>query len=99
MEGYLCSARKNSQNMKYRNGFLYVQNLNKSWRLVLPSTLNMEGKNFLEIAITETHTATANGEIKKIIKVLTDKFEYQFFFHLVKEHIQRYNICLRTKYT
>ena len=39
------------KNMKNRNRLLYVQRLNKQWRLVLPRTFDAEGKNFLEIGI------------------------------------------------
>jgi hypothetical protein len=34
-----AAPEKSRKNMKHRDGFLYVQNLNKQWRLVLPSTL------------------------------------------------------------
>ena len=61
--------------MKYRNGFLHVQNLNKQGRLILSSTFNVEGKNFLEIAIAESHAATAHSGLEKTMKALTDKFE------------------------
>ena len=84
--------------MKYRNGFLYVQNLNKQQRLVLPSTFNAEGKNFLEIAIAEAHAATAHGGIEKTMKALTDKFECQSFSLLVREYVGSCDICQRTKY-
>ena len=40
-----------------------AQNLTKQWSLVLTSTFNAEGKNFLEIAIADTHAATAYGGI------------------------------------
>ena len=62
--------------MKHRNGFLYVQNLNRQWRLVFPSTFNAEAKIFLEIAIVKEHAATAHDVIEKIKKALTDKLEY-----------------------
>ena len=61
--------------MKDRNGFLYVQNLNKPGRLILRMTCNTEAKNFLQIAIVEAHAATAHKMIQKTIKALTDKFE------------------------
>ena len=60
-----AAPEKSTKNMKHRNRFLYSQNLNKQWRLVLPSTFNAEGKNFLEIAIVEAHAATAHGGIEK----------------------------------
>ena len=84
--------------MKHRNRFLYVQNLNKQWRLVLPSTFNMEVKNFLEIAIAEPHAATAHGGIEKIPKALTHKFKCQSFACLVREYVGRCNVCQSTKY-
>ena len=96
----ICAGpEKSRKNMKDRNGFLYVQNLNKQWRLILPSTFNGEGKNFLEIAIAEAHAAAAHGRIKKTIKALTDKFKCQSFSRLVKEYVGSSNICQRTKYS
>ena len=83
--------------MKNRNGFLYVQNLNKQWRLVLPTTLNTEGKNVLEIAIAKAHIATPYHRIEKTMKAITNKLEYQSFSHLVREYIGIYDICHRTK--
>ena len=92
-----AGPEKSRKNMKDRNGFLYVQNLNKQWSLVLPSTFNTEGKNFLEIAIAKGHAATAHGGIKKTIKALTDKFECQSFSCLVREYVRSCDICQRTK--
>ena len=88
-----------SKNMKHRNVFLCLQNLNKQWRLVLPSTFNVEGKNFLEIAKAEAHAVTAYGGIEKTIKALTDIFECQSFSHLVGEYVRSCDICQRTKYS
>ena len=85
--------------MKHRNRFLYVQNLNKQQRLVLTGTFNVEGKNFLQIAIPEAQTATAHGGIKKTMKALSDKFECQSFFCLVREYVGSCDICHRTKYS
>ena len=85
--------------MKDRKGCLYVQNLNKQWRLVLPSTFNMEGKNFLEIAIAENQAATAHGGIEKTMKAPTDKFDCQSFSCLVREYVGSCDICQRTKYS
>ena len=57
----ISTAREKSRNnMNNRNGFLYVQNLNKQCTLVLPRTFNVEGKNFLHIAIAEAHAATTH---------------------------------------
>ena len=86
------------KNIKHRNRFLNLQNLNKQWRLVLSSTFNAEGKNFLEIGIVEAYVGTAHSRIKKTIKGLTDKFECQSFSWLLKEFIGSCDICQRTKY-
>ena len=90
---------KGRTNMKDRNGLRYVQNINKQCRLILPSTCNAEGKNFLEITIAEAYAATAHGRIEKTIKALTDKFDCQFFSLLVREYVGTCNICKRTKYS
>ena len=85
--------------MKQRNGFLYVQNLNKQWRLILPTTFNAEGENFLEMAIAEAYAATTHSGIEKIMKALTDKFECQSLSHLVREYVGSCDICQSTKYS
>ena len=59
----------------------------------------MEAKNFLEIAIAEAHAVTAHVGIEKTMKVLSDKFEYQSFSCLIKEHVGSCDICQRTKYS
>ena len=87
-----------SKNMKHRNVFLCLQNLNKQWRLVLPSTLNMEGRNFLEIAIAKAHVVTTCGGIEKTLKAVTNKFECQSFSTVVREFVESGNIYQRTKY-
>ena len=84
--------------MKDRNGFLDVEKLNKQWRLVLPSTLNVEGKNLLAIAIAEAHVATSHHGIEKTINPLTDKFKCQSFSRLVREYVGRCDIYQRTNY-
>ena len=91
---YVAPA-KSRKNMKDTNGFLYVQNWNKQWRVDLPSTFDAEGKNFLEIAIAEAHAATADGGIEKTMKALTDKFECQSCSHLVREYVASCDICQR----
>ena len=85
--------------MRYRNGFLYVYNLNKEWKLVLPSTFNAEGKNFMELAIVKAHAATTHVGIEKTMKALTDKFECQPVFRLVGKYVGHYDICQGTKYS
>ena len=89
---------KSRKNMKHRNGYLYVQYLNKQWRLGLPSTVNAESKNLLEIAIAEAHAATAYSVIEKTMKCLTDKFECQSFSRLIREYVGSCDICQRMKY-
>ena len=84
--------------MKHRNGFRYVWNLNKQWRLVLTSTIYAECKNFLEIAIAKAHAVTVHGGNEKTMKALTDKFECESFSRLVKEYVGSCNICQMTKY-
>ena len=83
--------------MNHRNGFLYVHNLNKQWRLVLSSTFSVEGKNLLQIANAEAHAATVHVGIEKTIKALNDKFESQSFSSLVREYVGSCDICQRTK--
>ena len=85
--------------MKHINGFLYLQNLNKQWRLVLPSNFNAEDENFLAIAIAEAYAATAHGRIEKTMKALTDKFECQSFSHLIRKYVASCDMCQKTKYT
>ena len=94
----ICIAPKGSKkHIKYRNGFLYVHNVNTYQRLVLPSTFNAKGKNFPEIIIAEAHAATTHDGIENIMTSLTNKFEYQSFYGLVKEHVRRSNICQITQ--
>ena len=93
-----AAPEKSRKNMKHKNGFLYVQNLNRQRRLVLPSTFNAEANNFLEIAIAEAHVATAHSGIEKTMKALTDKFECQSFSCLIREYVGSCDICQRTKY-
>ena len=89
---------KSKKNRKNRNGFLYLQNLNQKWRLVLPNTFNVEGKNILKIAIAEAHAATAHCGIEKTMKALCNKFECQFFSRLAREYVGSCNICRWTQY-
>ena len=62
--------------MKYRKEFLYTKNLNKSERVVPPSTFNAKYKKFREFAIADAHTATAPDRVKKTIIAIPHKFEY-----------------------
>ena len=84
--------------MKHRNGFLYVQNLNKQWPCTLPSTFNTEDENYLEIVITKAYTATAPSGLEETMKALTDNFKCQSFSRLIKKYIESYNVCLSMKY-
>ena len=93
------APEKSTKNMMHRNGFLHVQNLNKQWSLVLPSTFNAEGKNFLEIAIAKAHAAIAHGGIEKTMQALTNKVACQSFSRLVSEYVESCDICQRTKYS
>ena len=88
-----AAQEKSRKSRKYRNEFLYVQNLNKQWRLVLPGTFNTEDKNFLEIAIVKAHVATAHGGIGNTMKALAEKFKSQSFCRLVKEFVRSCDIC------
>jgi len=75
------------------NGFLYKKNEKGKWRQVLPSMFDMNGKNYLEGAIKETHDAPAYGGVEKTLKWLTDKFICQPFSRLVKEYVASCNTC------
>jgi len=50
------------------NGFLYKKNEKEEWRLVLPRTFDMKGKNYFEDAIKEAYDATAHGGVEKTLK-------------------------------
>jgi len=69
------------------------------WRLVLPNTFDMNGKNYLEDAIKEAHDATAHSGVEKTLKWLTDKSICQPFSRLVKEYVASCDTCQRTKYS
>ena len=65
---YIYAApEKSRKTIQHRNGFLYIHNLKKQLRLVLPTTFNVKSKNFLEIAFAEAHVTTAHGGIWKTI--------------------------------
>jgi len=70
----LYNAPEGKNGVRKDNLFLYKKNEKGEWRLVLPSTFNMNGKNYLEDAIKEAHNATAHGGVEKTLKWLTDKF-------------------------
>jgi len=80
-------------------GFLYRKNGKGEWRLGLPSTFDMNGKNYLKDTIKEAHDAMAHGGVEKTSKWLTDKFIFQPFLRLVKEYMASCNTCEWTKYS
>ena len=67
---------------------MYKKNENGEWRLVLANTFHINGKNLVEEAMTEVHSATAHGGVEKTLKWLTDKFICQPFSRLIKEYWQ-----------
>jgi len=50
------------------NGLLYKKNEKGEWRLVLPTTFYLNGRNYLEHAIKEAHDATAHVGVEKMLK-------------------------------
>jgi len=84
MWSQLYNAPEGKQEVSKNNGFLYKKNEKAEWRVVLPSTFDMNGKNYLEDAIKESHDATAHGGVEKTLKWLTDRLIYQPFSSLVK---------------
>ena len=95
----IYSAPENSKkNMKHRNGFLYLGNLNKQWRLILRSALNAEGNNFFEVTFAIGYGTTVGGEMDNTMKALTDKFKCQYFACLVRKYVRSGDIFQRTKY-
>jgi len=99
MWSQLYNAPEGKKGVSKDNGFLYKTNEKVERRLVLPSTFDMNGKNYLEDAIKEAHDATAYGGVEKTLKWLTDKFICQPFSRLVKECVASCNTCQQTKYS
>jgi len=99
MWSQLYNAPEGKEWVSTENGFLYKKNEKGEWRLVLPSTFNMKGKNYLEAAIKEAHDATAHGGIEKTLKWLTDKYICQPFSTLIKEYVASCDTCQRTEYS
>jgi len=99
MWSHLYNVPKVKQVVSKDNGFLYKKNEKGEWRLVLPSTFDMNGKNYLEDAIKEAHDAMAHGRGEKTLKLLTDEFICQLFSSLVKEYVASCFTCQRTKYS
>jgi len=99
MWSQLYHAPAGKKGVSKDNGFLYKKNEKGEWRLVLPSTFDMNGKNYLEDAIKEAHDATAHGAVEKSLKSLPNKYICQPFTRLVKEYVTGYDTCQRTKYS
>jgi len=68
MWSQLYNAPEGKKGVSKDNGFLHKKNEKGEWRLVLPSTFDMNGKNYLKDAIKEAHDATAYGGVKKTLK-------------------------------
>ena len=99
MWSQLYNAREGKKGVSKDNGFLYKKNEIEEWRLALPSTFDMNSKNYLEDAIKEAHLATAHGRVDKTLKSLTDKYICQPFSRLIKQYVPSCNTCQRTKYS
>jgi len=99
MWSQLYNAPEGKKGVSKNNGFLYKKNEKGEWRLVLPSTYDMNGKNYLEDVIKEAHDATAHGGVEKTLKWLPDKFICQPFLRLIKEYIASCDTCQWTKYS
>jgi len=95
----LYNASEGKKGVSKGNGFLYKKNEEGEWRLVLPSTFELNGKNYLKAAIKEAHIATAYGGFEKTLKCLTDKFICQPFSRLVKDYMASCNTCQGKKYS
>jgi len=59
----LYTAPEGKKGVSKDNAFLYKKNEKGQWRFVLPRTLDMRGKNYLEEASKEAHDATAHGGV------------------------------------
>jgi len=99
MWSQLYNASEGKKGVSKDNGFLYKKNEKGEWRLVLLSTFEMNGKNYLEAVIKEAHDATAYGGVEKTWKWLTDKFICQPISKLIKEYMASYDTSQRTKYS
>ena len=91
-------ATPNPGHNSIQDGFLYCRP-DKQWKLVLATSFDYNGNNFLEIAIQEAHDATAHGGIEKTMKALTDKFMCQSFLTLIKDYGNSCDTCQRSKYS
>jgi len=68
MWSQIYNAPEGEKGVSKDNGFLYKKNEKGEWRLDLPSTFNMNGKNYIKDVIKEAHDATAHGRVEKILK-------------------------------
>jgi len=95
----LYNAPEGKKEVSKDNGFLYKKNEKREWRMVLPSTFDMNSKNYLEDAIKEAHDPMAHDGVEKTLKWLTDEFICQPFSRLVKEYVASCDTCQGTKYS
>jgi len=99
MWSQLFNAHEGRRGVSKDNEFLYKENEKGEWRLVLPSTFDMNGKNYLEATIKEALDATAHGGVEKTLKWFTNKFICQPLPRLVKEYVASCETCQWTKYS
>jgi len=99
MWSQLYNAPERKEGVSKDSGFLYKKNEKGEWRLGLPSTFNLNGKNYLEAVFKEAHDATTHGGVKKTLQWWMDKFICQPFSRLVKEYVASCDNCQRTKYS
>jgi len=85
MWSQLYNTPQGKKGVSKDKGFLYKENEKREWRLVLPMTCDMNGKNYLEATIKATHDAMAHGRYEKTLKWLPDKFICQPFARLIKK--------------
>jgi len=88
----LYNAPQETKGVSKDNRFLYERNESGEWRLVLISTFDLNGKDYLEGGIKGDQDVTVHGGVEKTLKWLTDKYSYQLFTRLVEEYMPRYDI-------
>jgi len=64
----LYNAPEGKKGVSKDNRFLCKKNEKGEWRLVLPSTFDMNSKNYHKDAIKEAYDATAHGGVEKTLK-------------------------------
>jgi len=62
----LFNALEGKKRVSKDNGFLYEKNKKGEWRLVLPTTFDMNGKNYLEATIKEAYDAMVHGGVENV---------------------------------